>query len=120
MHSRTAGSQLVSLCSLCVLALLSLCLPATPADAEMVPFNCIILPGEDAASIRITNALDSEATCIVTCTFSSVKGDNSPQIACAKPVPAGKEIEMCRLPSGDKLVKLTEGRAECTKLTRPR
>jgi hypothetical protein len=56
----------------------------------------------------------------VTCKFSTTKYDNNPQITCAKPVPAGKEVEMCRLPSGgDKMVKLTEGQAECTKLTGP-
>ncbi len=118
MHLRTVVSPFVALCGL---VLLLLCLPATPADAEMVPFNCIILPGEEAASILITNTLGTEATCIVTCTFSTVKNASNPQIACAKPVPAGKEIEMCRLTSiGEKIVKLTEGRAECTKLTVPR
>jgi hypothetical protein len=88
----------------------------TPASAESVPFNCIILPGNDLASIVMTNSLASDASCIVTCKFSTTKYDNNPQITCAKPVPAGKEVEMCRLPSGgDKLVKLTEGHAECTK-----
>jgi hypothetical protein len=30
----------------------------------------------------------------------------------AKPVPSGKEVEMCRLTSGgDRLLKVTEGRA---------
>jgi hypothetical protein len=32
----------------------------------------------------------------------------------AKPVPSGKEVEMCRLTSGgDRLLKVTEGRADC-------
>jgi hypothetical protein len=89
----------------------------TPAAAEMVPFNCIILPGSELASIIITNSLDSDASCIVTCKFATTKYDNNPQITCAKPVPAGKQVEMCRLPSGgDKMVKLTEGHAECTRL----
>ena len=89
---------------------------SAPACAEPVPFNCIILPGEDLASIMITNALDREASCIVTCKFSTTKYHNTPQITCAKPVPAGKEVEMCRLTSGgDKLVKLTEGHAECAR-----
>jgi hypothetical protein len=88
----------------------------TPAAAEMVPFNCIILPGSELASIMITNSLDSDASCLVTCKFATTKYDNNPQITCAKRVPAGKEVEMCRLTSGgDKMVKLTEGRAECTK-----
>jgi hypothetical protein len=89
---------------------------STPASAESVPFNCIILAGEEVASIMMTNSLASDASCIVTCKFSTTKYDNNPQITCAKPVPAGKEVEMCRLPSGgDKLVKLAEGHAECTR-----
>jgi hypothetical protein len=97
------------------LALLSGIL-STPALAESVPFNCIILSGADVASIMMTNSLASDASCIVTCKFSTTRYDNNPQITCAKPVPAGKEVEMCRLPSGgDKLVKLAEGHAECTK-----
>ena len=86
------------------------------AFAESVPFKCIILPGADAASIMMTNSLSSDASCIVTCKFSTTKFGNNPQISCAKPIPAGKEVEMCRLTSGgDKMVKLTEGSAECTK-----
>jgi hypothetical protein len=70
----------------------------------------------ELASIMITNSLDSDASCLVTCKFATTKFDNNPQITCAKRVPAGKEVEMCRLTSGgDKMVKLTEGRAECTK-----
>ena len=88
----------------------------TPASAESVPFNCIILPGEEVASILMTNSLVNDASCIVTCKFSTTRYDNNPQITCAKPVPAGKEVEMCRLSSGgDKLVKLTQGNADCTK-----
>jgi hypothetical protein len=117
LHSRPAGSQLVAVAGL---ALLSIGLPSTPALAEIVPFSCIILPGEDVASILMTNALDSAATCIVTCKFSTTKYDNNPQVTCAKPVPAGKEVEMCRLTSGgDKMVKLTGGQAECMKLAEP-
>ena len=89
---------------------------STPASAESVPFNCIILADEDVASIMMTNSLATDASCIVTCKFSTTKYDNNPQITCAKPVPAGKEVEMCRLPSGgDKLVRLVEGHAECTR-----
>ena len=87
-----------------------------PASAESVPFNCVILPGSESASIIMTNSLANDASCIVTCKFSTTKYDNNPQITCAKPVPAGKEVEMCRLSSGgDKMVKVTEGRAECTR-----
>jgi hypothetical protein len=90
--------------------------PSAPACAEPVPFNCVILPGEELASIMITNSLGRDASCIVTCKFATTKYDNNPQITCAKPVPAGKEVEMCRLTSGgDKMVKLTEGHAECTR-----
>jgi hypothetical protein len=74
---------------------------AAPASAESVPYSCVILPGADIADIVVTNSLASDASCIVTC---------------AKPVPAGKEVEMCRLTSGgDKMVKLLEGQAECTR-----
>jgi len=91
-----------------------------PAVAETVPFKCTILPGEEIASISITNSLASDASCIVTCKFSTTKYDNNPQITCAKAVPAGKEVEMCRLTSGgDKFVKLSEGRADCMRLSNP-
>ncbi len=79
-----------------------------------MPFNCTILPGEELASIQMTNALAGNASCIVTCKFSTTQYDNNPQITCAKAVPGGKEVEMCRLTSGgDKFVKLTEGHADC-------
>ena len=88
----------------------------TPASAESVPFSCIILPGKEVASILMTNSLASDASCIVTCKFSTTRYDNNPQITCAKPVPAGKEVQMCLLTSGgNKMVKLTEGHAECTR-----
>jgi hypothetical protein len=91
-------------------------LMSTPAIAEMVPFSCIILPGAEVASVMMTNSLNSSASCMVTCRFSTTKFANNPQIICAKPVPAGKEVEMCRLTSGgDKMVKLIEGYADCTK-----
>jgi len=124
MHSRTGGFRLVlfvGLVSGLVLGLGPLMsgLLSTPASAETVPFNCTILPGAEMASITMTNSLVSDASCIVTCKFSTTKYDNNPQITCAKPVPAGKEVEMCRLPDGgDRLVKLTEGHAECTRYQR--
>jgi hypothetical protein len=91
-------------------------LESLPALAEAVPFNCVILPGADVASILMTNAMTSDASCIVTCKFATTKYDNNPQITCAKPVPSGKEVEMCRLTSGgDRLVKLTEGHADCAR-----
>ncbi len=113
MHSRPVGFQLALITGLGLIFIGPL---SMPASAELVPFNCIILPGADIASVTMTNSLDSDASCIVTCKFSTTKYDNNPQIACAKPVPAGKEVEMCRLPSGgDKLLKPTGGHAECTK-----
>ncbi|MFL6836650.1 MAG: hypothetical protein ACJ8FZ_05010 [Bradyrhizobium sp.] len=103
------------------LGLLHIGLLVDPATAESVPFNCMMLPGEELASVLITNSLASDASCIVTCKFQTTKYDNNPQITCAKSVPAGKEVEMCRVTSGgDKFVKLTEGRADCTKLSRPK
>ena len=87
-----------------------------PVTAETVPYQCIILPGEEIASVMMTNSLNSNASCIVTCKFSTTRYNNNPQITCAKPVPAGKEVQMCLLTSGgDKMVKLIEGYAECTK-----
>jgi hypothetical protein len=98
---------------------LALCL-AGRAAADAVPFACSILPGDEVASVMMTNPLAGEASCIVTCRFSTTKYDNSPQITCAKAVPAGKEVEMCRLTSGgDKFVKLIEGNADCLGLSRP-
>jgi hypothetical protein len=121
MHWRTGGFRVVLFVGL-VSGLVSgpgllMCgFLSTPASAESVPFNCAILPGEEMASITMTNSLASDASCIVTCKFSTTKYDNNPQITCAKPVPAGKEVEMCLLPAGgDRLVKLTAGHAECTK-----
>ena len=99
----------------CCLALVSGFLSA-PAAAESVPFKCIILPGAEVASILITNSLSSNASCMVTCRFSTTRYNNNPQITCAKPVPAGKEVEMCLLTSHeDKMVKLMDGSAECTR-----
>ena len=96
---------------------LAICL-AGEAAADAVPFECAILPGEVIASILMTNSLANDASCIVTCKFATTKYDNNPQITCAKAVPAGKEVEMCRLTSGgDKYVKLLDGQANCLKLS---
>jgi hypothetical protein len=113
MDSCPAGFRRIAWCSL---VLLFIGLRSAPVSAATVPFKCVILPGDDVASILMTNSLDSDASCIVSCKFSTTQYDNNPQITCAKPVPAGKEVEMCRLTSGgDKMVKLMEGQAECTK-----
>ena len=101
--------------AVCRLALMMVLL-STQARAEQVPYQCIILPGEEIASIMITNSLSTNASCIVSCKFSTTRFNNNPQITCAKPVPAGKEVQMCLLTSGgDKMVSLVEGHAECTK-----
>ena len=106
--------------ALTCLGLALACCLADRALADTVPFACTILPGEEIASILMTNALASDASCIVSCRFSTTKYDNNPQITCAKAVPAGKEVEMCRLTSGgDKFVKLVEGRADCLTLSSP-
>ena len=113
MPQRSAALQLVVVIGL---GLLLFALLSTAVLADSVPFECIILPGEEIASILVTNSLDTDASCIVTCRFQTTKYENDPQITCAKPVPAGKQVEMCRLPSGGyKLVKLWEGHAECSK-----
>jgi hypothetical protein len=113
MRPDFTGFRLVALTSLALAF-------AGPADADEVPFACTILPGEELASIVMTNPLAGDASCIVTCKFATTKYDNNPQITCAKAVPSGKELEMCRLTSGgDKFVKLTEGRADCLRLSNP-
>jgi hypothetical protein len=128
MRPDLAGFRRVALSSLATNSLATVffalafagCL-AGPAHADEVPFACTILPGEELASIAMTNALADDASCIVTCKFATTKYDNNPQITCAKAVPAGKEVEMCRLTSGgDKFVKLAEGRADCMRLSTPR
>ena len=121
MRPDLAGFRLAALTSLALssLALAFGCL-AGPTHAHEVPFACTILPGEEIASIGMTNSLAGDASCIVTCKFATTKYDNNPQITCAKAVPSGKEVEMCRLTSGgDKFVKLTEGRADCMRLSNP-
>jgi len=102
---------------LLVLSILLGLLLADPALAEAVPLNCMVLAGEEIASVLMTNSLIDDASCIATCKFSTTKYDNNPQITCAKPVPAGKEVEMCRLTSGgDKYVKLLAASADCARL----
>lgn len=114
MRLRPLGALLALSISL---GLLFVGLLADPGFAEAVPLDCMILPGEEIASILLTNSLAADASCIVTCKFATTKYDNNPQITCAKRVPAGKEVEMCRLTSGDdKYLKLTEGHADCVKL----
>ena len=68
----------------------------------------------------MTNSLAADASCIVTCKFATTKYDNNPQITCAKAVPAGKEVEMCRLTSGgDKYVEAARGPGGLSEIIRP-
>jgi hypothetical protein len=84
--------------------------------AEPVPVVCTILPGGEAASVSLTNPLNYTASCQANCKFSTAVYDDNPQIICAKPVPAGKQVEMCILKAaGNKLLKLVEATADCKK-----
>jgi hypothetical protein len=85
-----------------------------PLHAEPVPIVCTILPGGESASVMLTNPLSYTASCQANCKFSTAVYDDNPQIICAKPVPAGKQVEMCILKAaGNKLLKLVEGAADC-------
>jgi hypothetical protein len=89
---------------------------ASTLHAEPVPITCTILPGEESASVLLTNPFNYSAECQANCKFSTAVYDDNPQIICAKPVPAGKQVEMCILrAAGNKLVKLVEANADCKK-----
>lgn len=82
--------------------------------AEPVPITCTIMPDGEAASVMLTNPLNYLASCQANCKFSTAVYDDNPQIICAKPVPAGKQVEMCILKAaGNKLLKLVEAAADC-------
>ena len=84
--------------------------------AEPAPVICTIMPDGESASVIITNPLNADASCQVNCKFSTAVYDDNPQIICAKPVPAGKQVEMCILKAaGNKLLKLVEAAADCRK-----
>ncbi len=90
--------------------------PSTTLRAEPAPIVCAILPGGESASVSLTNPFNYEASCQANCKFSTAVYDDNPQIICAKPVPAGKQVEMCILTAaGNKLLKLVEGTADCKK-----
>ncbi|MEH2509104.1 hypothetical protein V1291_000458 [Nitrobacteraceae bacterium AZCC 1564] len=100
-----------------ILAAISTLTMALGVHAEPVPVVCTILPGEVSASVSLTNPLNYEASCMASCKFSTPVHNDNPQINCAKPVPAGKQIEMCILKAaGNKLVKLIEAAADCRRL----
>lgn len=83
-------------------------------SAEPAPIECTILPGAEAASVSLTNPLKYTASCQANCKFSTAVYDDNPQIICAKPVPAGKQVQMCVLKAaGNKLVKLIDATADC-------
>ncbi len=82
--------------------------------AEPVPIVCTILPGAESASVSLTNPFNYTASCQANCKFSTAVYDDNPQIICAKPVPAGKQVEMCILKAaGNKLLKLVDATADC-------
>lgn len=87
------------------------------AIADPVPFSCALAPNGLSADIYVTNTLDREASCLVNCKFATAKYDDNPEITCVKPVPAGKEVEMCilRSSSGEKMLGLTASRADCSR-----
>lgn len=92
-------------------------LVAQPVRAADVPYSCSLTPDGLRADVFVTNTLDREASCLVNCKFATAKYDDNPEITCVKPVPAGKEVEMCilRSSSGEKMLKLTSSRADCTR-----
>ncbi|MBR1220190.1 hypothetical protein JQ557_19450 [Bradyrhizobium sp. U87765 SZCCT0131] len=86
------------------------------ARAESVPFICEIMADGESASVMLTNSLGQDASCLASCQFSTAKYDVRPQITCAKTVPAGKEVQMCILPShGEKLLTLMNGSGDCVR-----
>ncbi len=81
MHSRTLDFQLVIFSGLIISLVIGLTiglglilsgLSSMSALAEPVPFNCMILPGQEVASILMTNSLPSDASCIVTCKAAEI------------------------------------------------
>lgn len=89
---------------------------STALRADPVPVECTILPGAEAASVLLTNPFNYTASCQANCKFSTAVYDDNPQIICAKPVPAGKQVEMCILKAaGNKLLKLVVATADCKK-----
>ena len=84
--------------------------------ADAVAVTCTILPGEESASVTLTNPFDYLASCMANCKFSTAVYDDNPQIICAKPVAAGRQVEMCILKAAsNKLLKVVEGIADCRK-----
>ena len=88
----------------------------SPLSAESVAVTCSILPDGQSASASLANPFDYEASCLANCKFSTAVYDDNPQVICTKPVPAGKEVEMCVIKAADnKLLKVVEGLGDCRK-----
>jgi hypothetical protein len=86
------------------------------ASAEQVPFSCTLSPDGESASLMLTNPFNHEASCIAVCQYSTAKYDVRPQITCTKPVPGGKEVQMCILRSpGEKLLTLMYSSGDCAR-----
>lgn len=114
--SKHTRGQLMRLSKTFWLAIAQVFLFAPVLHADPVAVTCTILPGEESASVTITNPFNYRASCMANCKFSTAVYDDNPQIICAKPVAAGEQIEMCRLKAaGNKLLKVVEGIGDCRK-----
>lgn len=101
----------------CLLLLMfaAVCLAASGARAETVPFSCTILEDGMSVRINISNPARRARSCLVSCRFATPFWGGESQIMCAHRVPAGaKDVEMCTKTSGGvQLVKQTHGSADC-------
>lgn len=97
-------------------AILMATLCSSAIYADQVAVTCTIMPDAESASVTMTNPFNFQASCMANCKFSTAVYDDNPQIICAKPVPAGRQVEMCRLKAaGNKLLKVVEGIGDCRK-----
>lgn len=101
----------------CCLAF-AIAVTASAARADPMPHQCVLSEDGLQASIYIRNTLAVEASCLANCKFSTGKFGDNPEMTCAKPVPAGKQVEMCVLTSssGAKMEKLESSRGDCRRL----
>ena len=101
-------------------AILALCFAAggEKAIASPVPYQCVLSGDGLSATIFLTNTLNADASCLVNCKYATAKFGDNPEITCAKPVPAGKQVEMCVLhsSSGATMTELNGSRGDCSKL----
>src|SRR5437868_729916 len=97
-------------------ALATLVALQSPLLADSVAITCSILPDGLSATASLTNPFGYEASCLANCKFSTAVYDDNPQVICTKPVPAGKQVEMCVIKAADnKLLKVSEGLGDCRK-----